>query len=108
MLDSSNDWRISEEDQRRIIQALDRAGAVRRCPRCRNRDFALIPGYLSPLVHRQVKGVKLAGPSIPLAGVICSRCGWLALHAVASLGLMDQACRDSQASASDVRREGAT
>lgn len=90
------DLKIPEDHQQNIIRALDQAGATGPCPRCANRQFSLIGGYFNLVLHRNVSTIELAGHSVPIAAVACTRCGWLALHAIGVLGLMAQARGEAQ------------
>jgi len=87
---------LSLEHQQAVIQALSSRGANQPCPRCLNPNFTLVDGYLNPVLHQNVKSVQLSGVSIPVVVVACTRCGWLAMHALGILGLMDQARQESE------------
>jgi hypothetical protein len=79
---------LSKEEQDKIIQALDRVGATKPCPRCGNPTFSLVGGYFNHFVQQSLSGVSLGGPSIPTAVVVCSNCGWVAEHALGALKLL--------------------
>lgn len=79
---------LSKEEQAKIIQALDRVGATRPCPRCGNATFSLVGGYFNHFIQQSLSGVNLGGPSIPTAVVVCSNCGWVAEHALGALKLL--------------------
>jgi len=79
---------LTQEEKDKIVQALKDKGATRACPRCGEPNFTLIDGYFSHFLQRQLGGMTIGGPSIPTAVVACSRCGWLAEHALGGLGLL--------------------
>lgn len=76
------------EEQGRIIAALEKAGASLPCPRCGNKDFSLVGGYLVSHVQYQFVNFDFTNPTVPCAAVVCKRCGFLALHALGALGLL--------------------
>lgn len=86
---------LSDADKQRIIEALDKRGANRPCPRCGNAEFLLVGGYFNPIVQTELAGLILGGPSVPTAAVICAKCGWLAQHALGLLGLLPSREGDS-------------
>ena len=79
---------IPEEEKNRIIQALERAGAVLPCPRCGNQAFSLVGGYFNQFVQPKLAGIIIGGPSVPSIAVICNRCGFIAQHAMGTLRLL--------------------
>jgi hypothetical protein len=80
---------ISKEQKGKIINALTERGAVLPCPRCGNKNFTLLDGYINSLVQPEVtSGIILGGPTVPTVGVVCSRCGYLCQHAIGALGLL--------------------
>lgn len=79
---------FSSEQRQKILEALEKAGVKLPCPRCTNQDFALLDGYLNNLVQAEVGGFVIGGPSVPSVVVVCSRCGYLAQHALGVLGLL--------------------
>lgn len=80
-----------KEERDRIIAALDKKNATRPCPRCGNESFAIISGYFAHFVQPRLGAVAFGGPSIPTAVVTCTNCGWLAEHALGTLGLLPPA-----------------
>jgi hypothetical protein len=73
-----------------IIRALEARGALLPCPRCGNKSFTVINGYFNHTVRPQTSSVVLEGLSLPTAGVVCNKCGFLSQHALGALGLMTQ------------------
>ena len=66
--------------QQRIIDALNRAGADRPCPRCGHDDFQLMDGYFSLPVQARLGDGPVA--SISTVTTVCDRCGYLSQHVV--------------------------
>lgn len=79
---------LTKEQQDAIIKALDERGAKAPCPRCGNNHFNLVGGYFVNPVQTAFNTLVVGGPVIPSAVVICSKCGYIAQHALGSLGLM--------------------
>ena len=66
--------------QKKLIDALDRAGADRACPRCGHDDFQLLDGYVSLPVQARIGDGPVA--SISTVATVCERCGYLSQHVV--------------------------
>ena len=81
---------LSQEQKERIVDALRNVGAHGPCPRCGNLTFNLLGGYFSQPVQSDLGGLVIGGASVPSAVLICARCGWLAQHALGSLGLLPE------------------
>ncbi len=80
---------MSEADTQRVLEALRKAGATKPCPRCGNEDFSLLDGYFTHSIQRDLKKLSIGGAkAVPVVVVICTRCGWVAEHALGSLGLL--------------------
>lgn len=79
---------ITPEQKRRIVEALEKAGARLPCPRCANNNFTLLDGYFNQPVQAELSGLVLGGPSVPSVVVVCTRCGYLSQHALGALGLL--------------------
>lgn len=79
---------LSESDKKKIVEALQAKGANRACPRCGNGFFSLIDGYFSTTVQASPIGLQIGGVTVPSVVVVCNQCGWLAQHALGSLGML--------------------
>ena len=80
---------ITQEQKRRIINALENVGALRPCPRCGNNNFTLLDGYFNQSIQTELGGtVILGGPSVPSVVVVCTKCGYISQHAAGVLGLL--------------------
>jgi ribosomal protein S27AE len=79
---------ITQEQKKRIIEALNEKGAKLPCPRCGNESFALLDGYFNHTLQTELKGIIIGGPSVPSVVVTCVRCGFLSQHALGVLGLL--------------------
>jgi len=90
MLEEVNVEEIPEEEKQRIKKALEDKGATLPCPRCGNNSFTLLGGYFNQPIQPNLQGLVLGGRSVPMAVVVCNRCGYLSLHALGALGLLQQ------------------
>ena len=81
---------LTQEQQERIIQALEDHGARLPCPRCGNKHFTLLDGYFNQTIQTEFAGMVLGGPSIPSVVTACGRCGFLSQHALGLLGLLQE------------------
>lgn len=79
---------LPDAQKQEIIAALNKVGAKLPCPRCSNQTFTLLEGYFNQSIQTELGGMVLGGPSVPSVVVVCSRCGWLAQHALGALGLL--------------------
>jgi ribosomal protein S27AE len=79
---------LTREQAEKLIAALNARGVLSVCPRCGNSQFNLVGAITlvplqSPSVAFSVANVPRV---IPSAVAICSRCGFVATHALGSLG----------------------
>lgn len=79
---------LTQSEKDRIVSELEARGATLPCPRCGNGTFAVVGGYFNHFIQASLSGVNLGGPSIPTAVVVCAKCGWVAEHALGTLGLL--------------------
>ncbi len=79
---------MSAETKQKIVSTLQEKGAVLPCPRCGNKQYALLDGYFNQVIQPELKGIMLGGPAVPSVVVVCSNCGYMSQHALGSLGLM--------------------
>ncbi|PYN41118.1 MAG: hypothetical protein DME00_32625 [Candidatus Rokuibacteriota bacterium] len=58
MPDSQKEGPIFADDfQRSVIAALERVGAQKPCPRCGNESFALLDGFVNPIVQDNLSAI---------------------------------------------------
>lgn len=81
--------KLPKETKNRIQRRLEEKGAMLPCPRCGNQQFMLADGLLAPSLQTSINDIVLGGRSIPSVVVICTQCGYISLHAVGVLGLMN-------------------
>lgn len=82
-----SNWALSPEHQQNISKALAQRGVTLPCPRCGENAWNVLDVFISNPLAEDVGTVTIGGPVLPTIGVLCARCGFLAEHAVASLGL---------------------
>lgn len=77
------------ERREEIAKALNDRGAKLPCPRCGNQQFTLLTGgYFLNTYQPELATTRFGGPAVPTAAVACTRCGWIAEHALGVLGLL--------------------
>ena len=79
---------LSDDERKRIADALTAAKVRIRCPMCDNERFTVLDGYINNPVQDQPSAMTIGGPSIPVAAVVCERCGFLSQHALGVLKLL--------------------
>jgi len=68
--------------------------SIEPCPRCKSLNFDII-GQTMLAINDDIKVLKIGGPSIPCAIVTCSNCGFITLHSIGILNLMNQSISES-------------
>jgi hypothetical protein len=87
-------YEMDKYRQEQVISALKEKGAILPCPRCRNLEFEVIGE--GTIAISPDKNVPLASvfqpmnlnPEVPVILVSCNRCGYIAQHARALIGLV--------------------
>lgn len=83
--------RISVEDQNIIIARLEELKATMPCPRCGETNFTLSDGYSIIPIRADIKGITIGGRAIPCVTTVCNHCGYVSMHSLGIMGLMDMA-----------------
>lgn len=72
-----------------IKKKLLEAGAKLPCPRCNNKSFSILDGYLNPSLYKTKDGeLTRTKYTVPTAVLICDKCSYMSYHALGSMGLM--------------------
>lgn len=82
---------LSQEEKNRIAERLNQRFAEHgvKCPMCGNNSFSLADGYFTNIIQDNFNNLVLGGgPSIPAIPIICSKCGFISMHALGTLGLL--------------------
>jgi hypothetical protein len=79
---------LSPEEIKKILNALAERGANAPCPRCGNPGFGIVPGYFTNFVQAEQGTAVFGGKNLPTVAAVCTKCGWVAHHALGALGLM--------------------
>ena len=83
---------LNDDEKQNIIEVLNKRGAKQPCPRCRNKNFALIDGYFNQPIRTSIPvgitDIINEGPFVSSVVVVCTRCGYLSQHALSVLGLL--------------------
>lgn len=78
---------LSEEEKKKIVEALSQKVPQLKCPMCNHQKFSLAEGYFNNFIQ-DLKSVSLGGPSIPTTAIICENCGFVSQHALGALKLL--------------------
>jgi hypothetical protein len=71
-----------------IARILTERGVKLPCHRCGNRQFTVMEDYSMFSLQKELKGLTLGGPAIPVCLTACRNCGAITPHALGALGLM--------------------
>jgi predicted nucleic-acid-binding Zn-ribbon protein len=79
---------MDKQKQGQIIKALEEKNVTQPCPRCRNLEFEVL-GETKIELHTGPTIIGLPGNRLylPVFLISCKRCGYIAQHAAAMLGL---------------------
>ena len=85
--------RMTPEQAREVVQALNDKGVKLPCPRCGNVQFTLLEGLFNQPVSADLAGASgpmafSSGLTVPSVVTACSRCGFRSQHALGVLGLL--------------------
>ena len=96
---------LNDDQKREIIEILHKRGAKLPCPRCKNKNFAIIDGYFNQFIQGSIPvsitDIINGGPFISSIVVVCTRCGYLSQHALSVLGLSPAEEAQPKAEATD-------
>lgn len=59
-----------------------------------NKHFIIADGYFNSFLQDNLKNINLSGESIPSIPIICSKCGFISMHALGILGLLPKQSDD--------------
>ena len=80
---------ISEEEKKKITEALNSKGVKPVCPMCGNRKFVIADGYFNNSIQTElIDAMVLGGPAIPTIAIFCTNCGFTSQHALGALDLL--------------------
>lgn len=86
---------LNDDEKQIITETLRKRGAKLPCPRCKNRNFAILDGYFNQPIQKsipvRITDITSQGPFISSIVVVCTRCGYLSQHALSVLGLLPAA-----------------
>ena len=82
--------KLPKEVLKKIQEKLIEKGATLPCPRCGNKQFVISDGLVAPLIQTNLDSISLGGRSLPMIPVICTKCGYISLHAIDRLKLVNE------------------
>lgn len=81
---------IPDSTRKKIAVKFDELQISTKCPMCRDGEFAIVDGYVIPVLQPDMKKLKLSGKCLPTVAAVCSRCGYLIQFNLGYLGLMEE------------------
>lgn len=81
---------ISQKEKQTIIRKLNKkfSSSGIKCPMCGNIHFVIGDGYFNTFLQDNLEGLNMGGESIPSIPIICTKCGFISMHALGLLGLL--------------------
>lgn len=71
-----------------VAKKLIERKASQPCNRCGHAQFSLLEEFSNIMIQKDLKGLVIGGPSVPVAVVVCNNCGAITFHALGALGLL--------------------
>ena len=83
-------------DNKQIAKLLTEKGAVGACHRCGQGGFTVLEGITNLMIQDTLtSGIRIGGPTVPVAHVVCNNCGAITSHAIGALGLLPDEKEDN-------------
>lgn len=60
------------------------------CPMCHGKKFAVVDGFFTNWIQRDLNGFSIGGKGVPMVAIICDRCGFVSHHAIEFIGKEDR------------------
>ncbi len=82
---------MNEQEKKDIVSAIEERSAYGPCPRCGQKKFTLLEGYVELRPKQSLSG-RLSifnTPTIPTVMIVCNNCGFMSQHALGILGLLN-------------------
>ena len=79
---------MNQQEKEKIAAALMQRGVKAPCPRCNSYNFEIV-GLTTLFINEDQNFLKIGGPGISTVIVACSNCGFITLHALNVLGIIN-------------------
>ena len=79
---------VPQDELDKVIEAINKKGANKPCPRCGKDKFTLLDSYFNQPVQDKNTGFALGTNVVPCAVTYCNNCGFISQHALGILGLL--------------------
>jgi hypothetical protein len=77
---------LTERQKKTIIESLS-AKSRSLCPMCGSNNWQLGENLVGAMAASLSGGMGIGGPYVPMAQLICTKCGFVSHHAVGVLGI---------------------
>jgi hypothetical protein len=89
-----------DERRAKIVQTLKEKKAIKACPRCGTKKFAILNGFFNPIIDKDPGTISIQDSegtvsTIPCAVIVCKNCGFISQHA---LGRLEQLPKEEDGS----------
>ena len=77
-----------DERRAKIVKTLKEKKAVKSCPRCGEKKFAILNGFFNPIIEEEPGAVSIPNErvsTVPCTVIVCKNCGFISLHALGRL-----------------------
>jgi predicted Zn-ribbon and HTH transcriptional regulator len=79
---------LSPEDVERVSAALRERVETLRCPMCTREQMVMAPWFFKHQVALHLEKAVVGGPTVPVAPLVCTHCGFMSQHSLGILGLL--------------------
>lgn len=79
---------VEKERANAIIQALNKKGVNKPCPRCGHPHFGVVAETSIPLSNDPI--FRFSDPVVPTVIIACNNCGFLTQHALGALEMVPE------------------
>lgn len=80
---------LTNEQKESIVKVLNERLGVFQCPMCHKGPFTIIDGYFNMSLQGSLTSYTLGGTTVPMVAIACNNCGFVSLHAIGALGLLE-------------------
>ena len=81
---------MNKKEHNELIEKLRSLGATKNCPRCGNNQYDVPDSYGEIVIRPYLNKESSETKTISFVMVICDKCGYIAQHAITSLGYPDK------------------
>lgn len=84
---------LTNEQKENIVKILNERLENFQCPMCHKGPFTIIDGFFNMSLQGSLTSYTLGGTTVPMVAITCNNCGFISLHALGALGLLESMSR---------------